>query len=60
MTADEFTQLVWNDTKYIGVGTWIKGNKYNIIVAYSPKGNISGQYLTNVFESLPKKKKIIV
>jgi len=48
MIADAFTQIVWNNTEFIGVGTWIKDEKCCVLVAYSPKGNITGQYVTNV------------
>jgi len=56
MIADAFTQVIWNRTKYIGVGTWIKDNTFHIAVAYSPKGNITGQYEDNVIRPRQKPK----
>ncbi|XP_050533827.1 uncharacterized protein LOC126901433 isoform X2 [Daktulosphaira vitifoliae] len=49
INSGPFTQLVWRDTKYLGVGRACnKLGKEFIVANYLPKGNINGQYLKNV------------
>jgi len=48
MIADAFTQLVWKNTKKMGVGMWIKDKSCLVIAAYSPRGNQREQYTSNV------------
>jgi len=43
MFADSFTQIVWWNTRQIGIGIKEKfGNEYEILVVYKPRGNIPG------------------
>ena len=44
-----FTQLVWKNTKEIGVGISRKNGKIYIVALYSPPGNIIGAVTKNVF-----------
>lgn len=47
---NDFTQLIWKDSKFFGIGNAItKENKYYIVANFFPEGNIKGQYLQNVF-----------
>jgi hypothetical protein len=46
-TAGHFTQLVWKNTKYIGIGVI---NGY-IAMEFDPPGNYADQYIYNVFPS---------
>ncbi|VDP67797.1 unnamed protein product [Echinostoma caproni] len=46
-----FTQMIWKDTKIVGFGqaTSADGCACYIVAHYMPKGNIRGQFHTNVF-----------
>lgn len=56
-----FTQLVWSNTKELGVGKACSRSGRTIVVAnYLPKGNVNGQYVNNVHMNqyfLPANKK---
>jgi uncharacterized protein YkwD len=43
-----FTQVVWKESKYLGVGIGKVGNSYYVVANYFPCGNIKGQYKDNV------------
>ena len=44
-----FTQVVWKESKYVGVGIGNVGNSYYVVSNYYPAGNIKGLELENVF-----------
>lgn len=47
--AGPFTQLVWSNTKELGIGKACSRSGRMIVVAnYYPKGNLNGQYANNV------------
>uniref|UniRef100_A0A0N5BB18 SCP domain-containing protein n=1 Tax=Strongyloides papillosus TaxID=174720 RepID=A0A0N5BB18_STREA len=48
--TDKFTQLVWKSSILIGVGILRKRNRVYLALLFYPKGNIRGQYKTNVLE----------
>jgi len=48
MIADVFTQILWKETKNIGVGFVINNGNLVLFISYSPAGNIKGQYVNNV------------
>lgn len=44
-----FTQVVWKDTKHLGIGiAQSKNGKYYVVAEYDPSGNFSGKYADNV------------
>lgn len=43
-----FTQVVWKNSKEIGVGVTKKDNKFYIVALYNPPGNILGTVTQNV------------
>ena len=43
-----FTQLVWRDTKQIGIGRASKGHSVFVAGNYSPAGNVQGRFEENV------------
>ena len=48
-----FSQLVWKDSKEIGVGrSKTKDGKIVVVTNYRPAGNITGSYTTNVLPSV--------
>jgi len=47
--SDHFTQLIWKNSKYFGIGKARTRNGKLIIVAnYMPAGNVSANFHTNV------------
>lgn len=48
--AGHFTQMVWKESKELGVGV-AKTRKGKVLVVcnYSPRGNVVGQFCANVF-----------
>ena len=49
---NNFTQLIWKSTEFIGVGyTNTKDNKIYIVLNFYPPGNIKGEYLDNVLSA---------
>ena len=49
---NDFTQLIWKNSKSFGLGYALtKDNKYYIVANFFPEGNVKGQFLKNV---LPK------
>ncbi|KAK2721080.1 hypothetical protein QYM36_003374, partial [Artemia franciscana] len=57
-SAGHFTQLVWKETKLLGVGfsKSVEG-KFFIVCNYHPTGNFLGEYEENVLPPIPSKKK---
>ena len=48
--SNDFTQLIWQNSKLFGLGHAItKENKNYIVANFFPQGNIKGQFLKNVF-----------
>lgn len=46
-----FSQMIWKDSKEIGFSKLEYGDeKYIIVIFYSPKGNIDGEFKKNVFQ----------
>lgn len=44
-----FTQIVWQSSKEMGVGTAVSSSGAQFVVArYQPPGNVRGQFLENV------------
>lgn len=58
MSVGHFTQLVWRDTKRMGIArAKTKDGKRTMIVAhYDPPGNFIGQYVQNVGPPMPAQK----
>ena len=51
--SSNFTQLIWNNSKYFGIGHCVtKENKIYIVANFYPEGNIKGQFLKNVFPKI--------
>ena len=51
--SNDFTQLIWKNSKSFGLGHAVtKENKYYIVANFFPEGNIKGQFLKNVFPLL--------
>ena len=48
--AGHFTQIIWKDTKKLGVGIAFSkgGRKMYVVVQYSPPGNSRNNFQTNV------------
>lgn len=44
-----FTQVVWKDSKRLGVGVAIKNNRCFVVANYDPPGNVMGRFRDNVF-----------
>jgi uncharacterized protein YkwD len=45
-----FTQVVWKESKYVGMGIGQTGNSYYVVANYYPAGNLVGAETKNVFE----------
>jgi len=43
-----FTQVVWNETKKVGIGMVTSGNTTFVVAQYKPAGNFIGQYKEHV------------
>ena len=43
-----FTQIVWKNSKNVGVGIATSGAKTWVVAKYTPSGNYVNQYTTNV------------
>ncbi|XP_063547828.1 uncharacterized protein LOC134755236 [Cydia strobilella] len=55
VNAGHFTQMVWVATRYFGVGkARSRAGKVIVVANYSPPGNYSGQFETNVLPPLPE------
>ncbi|KAI5631462.1 cysteine-rich secretory protein family domain-containing protein [Phthorimaea operculella] len=55
VNAGHFTQMVWVATRFFGVGkARSRAGKVIVVANYSPPGNISGQFDTNVLPPLPE------
>ncbi|CAG4927325.1 unnamed protein product [Colias eurytheme] len=54
VNAGHFTQMVWVSTRFFGVGkARSRAGKVIVVANYSPPGNGSGQFETNVLPPLP-------
>ncbi|XP_013167321.1 PREDICTED: ectin-like [Papilio xuthus] len=54
VNAGHFTQMVWVATRFFGVGkARSRAGKVIVVANYSPPGNMSGQFETNVLPPLP-------
>jgi len=52
-SPNDFTQLIWKNSKLFGLGyTLTKENKYYIVANFFPEGNIKGQFLKNVYPKI--------
>ncbi|XP_037957618.1 glioma pathogenesis-related protein 1-like [Teleopsis dalmanni] len=51
-----FTQLIWKDTKEVGVGIAKRDNKTYVVCNYAPPGNVMTQFAKNVPKKVHKKK----
>ncbi|XP_063392780.1 ectin-like [Cydia fagiglandana] len=55
VNAGHFTQMVWVATRFFGVGkARSRAGKVIVVANYSPPGNYSGQFETNVLPPLPE------
>uniref|UniRef100_A0A0N5BMB3 SCP domain-containing protein n=1 Tax=Strongyloides papillosus TaxID=174720 RepID=A0A0N5BMB3_STREA len=52
--TDEFTQLVWKNSKAVGVGVATNGSHVFVAVYYYPKGNIPDKFKKNVCKQKAK------
>jgi len=43
-----FTQLIWKNSKLLGVGCASRGNSKYVVANYEPSGNVIGQFRMNV------------
>ena len=43
------TQVLWKESKYLGVGLGYNDNTYTVVANYFPSGNFIGRYTENVF-----------
>lgn len=48
LSTGHFTQVVWKETKELGIAFAKKGGKIVVVANYSPSGNILGQFSENV------------
>ncbi|XP_049291543.1 uncharacterized protein LOC125768221 [Anopheles funestus] len=46
-----FTQVVWKNSRNLGVGIAVQGTNVYVVCNYDPPGNYSGQYTANVTSS---------
>nr|XP_012152179.1 PREDICTED: golgi-associated plant pathogenesis-related protein 1-like [Megachile rotundata] len=54
VNAGHFTQLIWANSRYFGVGkARSRSGKVIVVANYQPVGNISGQFQNNVLPPLP-------
>ncbi|KAF6034203.1 glipr2 [Bugula neritina] len=49
LKTGHFSQVVWKDSKEMGVGMATKGGKCIVVANYTPAGNYIGMYQDNVF-----------
>ncbi len=58
MNLGHFTQIVWKDTKELGIGRFEpKPGTVIVVVNCAPAGNVIGEYENNVFLEGGKKVK---
>uniref|UniRef100_A0A1A9VV02 SCP domain-containing protein n=1 Tax=Glossina austeni TaxID=7395 RepID=A0A1A9VV02_GLOAU len=48
-----FTQIIWKDTRYLGVGIQIANNHTYVVCNYHPAGNIIGNFANQVLPIKP-------
>lgn len=49
LSTQHFTQMIWNNTQYIGFGISNTGPRTIIVADYFPAGNIKNEFSQNVF-----------
>jgi hypothetical protein len=49
LASQHFTQMIWNNTQYIGFGISNTGPRTIIVANYFPPGNIKNEFESNVF-----------
>ena len=49
LSTDHFSQLVWRNSKELGIGTaQSKSGNFFLVARYNPPGNIDGQFQDNI------------
>jgi len=48
MVTGNFTQVIWKDTKYLGLAFLKLRGKTWVVASYHPSGNKEGEYFRNV------------
>ena len=49
LSTDHFSQLVWRNSKELGIGTaQSKSGNFFLVARYNPPGNIEGQFEDNI------------
>jgi len=56
MIAGGFTQIVWKDTKRMGLTFRCEENKYMVLAVYDPPRNLYGSYTRNVKRPLSNRR----
>lgn len=49
-STGHFTQLVWKNTKYLGIGIARSSKGVYVCASYDPSGNVRGQFARNVMK----------
>lgn len=47
-STGHFTQIVWNNSKYLGIGVARSSQGVYVCANYDPRGNVKGQFVQNV------------
>ncbi|RWS00077.1 Golgi-associated plant pathogenesis-related protein 1-like protein [Dinothrombium tinctorium] len=48
LSSGHFTQVIWKESKELGVGIGRNGNNFIVVANYSPAGNVIGRFAENV------------
>jgi len=48
LQSGHFSQVIWKNSKKLGVGVANKGDKYYVVAIYDPQGNVEGAFAENV------------
>lgn len=51
-STGHFTQVVWKDSKYLGLGISRKEKAVYVVAEYDPRGNVKKKFLQNVLDTL--------
>lgn len=58
--APHFTQMIWKDSKELGIGIKKSANgRVFVVFNYNPPGNVEGKYISNVSPPQPNKNQCI-